>query len=359
MTRFHDAEYWEARLKQLLESREPENLHLDYKERRSLMPSGRGGGGIDKEKRADDVSKDVTSFLNSDGGTLIYGIPETTDANSTGGTPIPIENWAEIGFSRGEITKETIENLITSNIQPKPGANLFRITEVPWHKRLVFVVEVAPGIGDVWQAKDKRYYKRFHYKAEPMEHYEINMVRSRNRGPNLKMVFGLNGRWEKLSPFFATDKVTLHLGLRNDADLVAETALLELGIPRKINIFKIKGELDPFIQVRDRALRGIVDGDREMDWDWFECRWPVRNEEWKHLEYPIFKALDPIEICKVRLEGRFSSTPPADTDPIFGWLAWRVQTPNATPKEGVTTLVLKSHKDALEFEEFEGSFEII
>ena len=355
MTEFHDAEYWETRLKQLLEDQEPESLHLEYKEGRSLMLSGRGGRG--KEKRADDVSKDVTSFLNSDGGALIYGIPETKDANSTGGTPIPIGNPDEIGFCRDDMTKETIENLITSNIHPKPHATLFQITEVPWHERLVFVVEVAVGIGDVWQANDKRYYQRSHYKSEPMEHYQINMVRNRNIGPNLKMVFGLSERWEKkLSTLYTDDSVTLHLGLRNDANVIAETALLELGIPRKAKDFELEGELGPFTQARGRTLRGTGLYDIEMDW--YECRWPVRNGRWKNLEYPIFKTVDPIEICQVPLEGPFYGRPPGD-DRGFGYLAWRIQTPQATPKEGVKTIVLRSREDVLGLEEFVGSFEII
>ena len=34
---------------------EPENLHLDYKDKRNcLLPRGRGGGGIDRQKRAED-----------------------------------------------------------------------------------------------------------------------------------------------------------------------------------------------------------------------------------------------------------------------------------------------------------------
>ena len=86
----------------------------------------------------------------------------------------------ETGFRRGEVAKETVEDLITSNIQPRPGPGLFQVTEVPFCDRIVIVVEVAVGLGNVWQAKDKKYYKRFNYKAEPMDHYEIDMVRNRS-----------------------------------------------------------------------------------------------------------------------------------------------------------------------------------
>ena len=179
----------------MLEEQRPEDLHLDYKEKRSLLPVTRGGGGIDKKKRAEDLSKDVSSFLNSDGGVLVYGVPESDSIDDTGGTPI--HGGPDIGFNRGDIDKEAIENLITSNIQPRPSPDLFQVSEVPYvDGKLVFIVEVAIGLGDVWQAKDKRYYKRFQYKAEPMEHYEIKMVQERHQGPDLKLVFGINDRWE-------------------------------------------------------------------------------------------------------------------------------------------------------------------
>ena len=252
MTEFHDSEYWQNELKLLLEAQEPENLHLDYKGRESLMPAGRGGSRIDKQKRSEDVGKDVTAFLNSDGGTIIYGVPETEDPTATDGAPVPTGNSGNVGFSRGEMDKETIENLITSSIQPKLGADLFQITEVSFDERMVFVVEIGVGIGDVWQAKDKKYYRRFHYKAEPMEHYEVNMVRSRSLGPTLKMVFGFDERWATSVIKDDVEEVAIFLGIRNDADTVAETALLELGIP-KANVFPgdAPEEVGPFTRGRD------------------------------------------------------------------------------------------------------------
>ena len=182
MDPFIEVDSWAELLERMLAEQRPEDIHLDYKDARSLLPIARGGSGVDKQKRREDISKDVSSFLNSDGGVLVYGVPESQDPNSPGGAPIP--GGPEIGFKRGEIDKETVENLITSNIQPKLDPNLFRVTEVPYGNtdRIVIVVEVALGIGDVWQAKDKRYYKRFPYKAEAMEHYEINMVRERSLG---------------------------------------------------------------------------------------------------------------------------------------------------------------------------------
>ena len=64
----------------------------------------------------------------------------------------------ELGFKKGEVNKEQIEDLITGNISPRPGPDQFRITEASIGKNSVFVVQVQVGTGEVWQAKDKRYY---------------------------------------------------------------------------------------------------------------------------------------------------------------------------------------------------------
>ena len=135
MVPFQSETRWEAQLKRMLDDEKPEDAHLDYKGPESLLPPGRGGGGLDRQKRAEDISKDVSSFLNSDGGVLVYGVPESEDPNRTGGSPNI--SGPEIGFPRGEVNKETIEDLITSNIQPRPGPDLFQVTEVPYRDRIV------------------------------------------------------------------------------------------------------------------------------------------------------------------------------------------------------------------------------
>lgn len=214
---------------------EVEGCHLDYKDKGSLLLSSKERRGTTNQKRAEDVSKDVSSFLNLDGGVLVYGVPETHDLSVTGGSPIP--GGIDIGFAREEIKKETIENLITSNIQPRPGPDLFQVTEVPYGNdgRVVLIVEIGIGLGEVWQAKDKRYYRRFQFKAEPMEHYEIDMVRNRNVGPDLNLVFGINDRWETSmsnSEFLSQrgKEVQIHTGVQNAGDGVADSALIELGL---------------------------------------------------------------------------------------------------------------------------------
>ena len=330
MAQFHDSDWWSSEFKRLLEEQQPEDLHLDYKDKRSLLPHT-NGGGLNRQKRADDVSKDVSSFLNSDGGVLVYGVPETDDPNATGGTPaapIPVDSCDpdKIGFERGEITKETIEHLITDNIQPKPGPELFQIVEVEHEGRIVFIVEIAVGVGDVWQAKDKKYYRRSHYKSEPMEHYEINMVRDRDVAPNLKLVFGLDEYWNKERRKSGDgNNYTIHIGIQNDTNSVAEAALVELWIR---GFGKFGGEtsahdvtarqpLRQFQYIGYRHVRAYSGG---LRMDLYELSWPFDG-----LCRPIFRKVDPVHIS----EFDFVT---GEEQHHIGQLIWRIQAPGMKPK---------------------------
>ncbi|MDE0002303.1 MAG: ATP-binding protein [Rhodospirillaceae bacterium] len=320
MTQFHDSQWWSRELKRKIRDQEPENLHLDYKDKQGLLPPTKGGGGINKEKRATDVSKDVTSFLNSDGGVLIYGVPEDQGSASTGGAPVPITQSGLIGLQPGEIDKETIENLITSNIQPKPGPELFQIAEVEYDTRIVFIVEIAVGRGDVWQAKDKRYYKRFHYKAEAMEHYEIQLVRDRRHAPDLKLVFGLDNHWVKEKRSARLDKKhTLFVGIQNRSNPVVETALIELGV--SLTGFS-KQMIPPFRYIGNRTIEAEP---WNHDVDWYELTWPI-DGAYK----PIFKTVGPLSISEFSIPVEYSLI----DDYSIGQIFWRIQAPSMSPKMG-------------------------
>ena len=352
MTQFHSSEWWREQLQRMIGEQEPENLHLDYKEKRSLLPPSRGGGGIDKQKRADDISKDVSSFLNSDGGVLVYGVPETTDPSSTGGSPIPYDS--EIGFEREEISKEAIENLVTSNIQPRPGPELFQVTEAPYGNdgRLVFVVEVAVGVGEAWQAKDKRYYKRFEYKAEPMEHYEINMVKDRFLGSNLSLIFGLDANWE--TDLWRSGRTKIEgneifslMGIQNFGNEVAESALIEVcinvatGDVRWSRIYEgqfPEGIFPPGFQPMGIRKVRCFDGgaDRSLAEGLTvacsQVAWNPANSGLAGTYAPIFKTEAPFPIGRLNIgQGPVSHS----YDHPFAYYFWRLQAPKMKSKLGI------------------------
>ena len=346
MVQFHTTDWWARELDRMLQDQTPEDLHLDYKERRSLVPPGRGGnGGIDKPKRAEDISKDVSAFLNSDGGVLAYGVPESMSPGDTGGSPVP--GGADVGFARGEIDKETIENLITSNIQPKPSADLFQVVEVPYgsYDRLVFIVEVAAGFGDVWQAKDKRYYKRAQFKSEPMEHYEINMVRDRRVGPDLRLVFGLNHQWdtnltESECSLHEGEEIRIHVGVQNAANIAAESALIELGLYPVDQQSKMKMRQEEIPEgllpecFEAVGLRTVRSGDsRDLPVVWNQLCWNGSNTRLAGRYGPIFRTASPFPVAEIPMAGvhvKFYHQPTH-----YALLCWRLQAPGMRPRKGV------------------------
>jgi hypothetical protein len=332
----------------MLANQEPESLHLDYKAKEALLLSQ----GTSREKRALDVSKDVSAFLNSDGGTIIYGVREATNGQQR----LPVQfDPALDGFSPTDLSKEDVENLITSNIQYRPGPELLCITEAQLSKRLVFVVDIAKSYQGAFQAKDKRYYKRFNFKAEPMEHYEIEDVRRRATSPNLELLFGLTDTWrpniqEQLDYQTKQENVTIHVGLRNRGQVVAETCLLELGL-RKYNL---PTPLPlPFEHAQARSLR--IDG-HDAEVPWYLCRWTPQNFERRYT--PLFPAVDPVYVTGFTFQVPQGTYSGPHQGVILGVIYWRIQAPNMLPKVGGHFLKYSHFTDTLSLEPSSQSVEV-
>jgi len=141
----------------LITDKTPEDLHLDYKD----------SAALDKNNRHE-ISKDISSFANSDGGIIIYGIAEKDNFPLVG----------DVGVDHTKFSRETLENIISSNISPRIDG--IRIFPIPISETTsIYVVEIPRSDRAPHQAKDKKYYKRFNFKSEAMEDYEINDVRNR------------------------------------------------------------------------------------------------------------------------------------------------------------------------------------
>lgn len=186
MKPFHD---WSVELPKMLDRQEPESSQLEYKRKDALLPSGK----TNREQRAQEISKDVSAFLNSNGGTIVYGIRENPVGKQR--YPAPFDPQQD-GFTPLEMSKEDLERLITSNIQNRPSPSLFCITPVMISNRYVFVVDIAKSYQGVFQAKDRKYYQRFNFESVPMEHYEVEDVRRRAISPDLMITLGFTDTWE-------------------------------------------------------------------------------------------------------------------------------------------------------------------
>ena len=144
-----------------------EDIHLDYK----------AAGALDKkdEKKRTEITKDVSAFANSDGGVIVYGVSEVDHRPK------------EISPIDGRIyTKEWLENVI-QQIQPRiEDLNVYPI-RVDDIGQSIYVVKIPRSSNAPHMARDKRYYKRFNFKSETIEDYEVKDLFNRVSIPNLEI----------------------------------------------------------------------------------------------------------------------------------------------------------------------------
>ncbi|MEN0054482.1 MAG: ATP-binding protein [Mucilaginibacter sp.] len=166
--------YNEDYLKALISERTEENLHLDFK----------ASGALDKSnsnKTKDNISKDVSAFANADGGVVIYGLKEDKENKHIVNQIEPID--------RNYISKEWVEQIIQTSIQPKIEGIQIHPIEINGDKeKVVYVVEV-PQSNTAHQSNDQRYYKRHNFNNLPMYDHEIRDVRNRAAHPKIALEF--------------------------------------------------------------------------------------------------------------------------------------------------------------------------
>jgi len=136
-----------------------ESLHLEYKSSRAISDGKRH-----------EIAKDVSAFANSDGGMLIYGIREINH--------LPLE--IDEGVDHKKFSREWLEQVITSNIHPRIDG--LWIIQIPLSDQAsAFTIEIPKSFrGPHQEQHSKRYYKRFNFKSEPMEDYEIRDISNRS-----------------------------------------------------------------------------------------------------------------------------------------------------------------------------------
>ena len=148
-------EYSQADIQSLIDNNVEESVHLDFKAAPALDKS---------ERKKEEISKDVSSFANSDGGIIVYGISENK------------EHCADaFSFVDGnEFTKEWLEQVINSKINQRiDGIEIFSFRFENSIAKTVFVVKIPRSSSAPHMCSDHRYYRRFNFSSVPMEEYEV------------------------------------------------------------------------------------------------------------------------------------------------------------------------------------------
>jgi hypothetical protein len=134
-----------------------ESLSLEYKDSRVLE---------NKVYQQGELFKDVSAFANSAGGILIFGMRES------GHLPIGTDD----GVDPSKIKREWLENILMANIEPKIEGLCVKpiLLRSKGTGNVAYVLEIpqAKSRGP-HQGPEHKYYKRYNFKAEPMEDYEV------------------------------------------------------------------------------------------------------------------------------------------------------------------------------------------
>lgn len=217
----------------LISNKIEESLNLEYKSADALKNT---------ENNKKEISKDVSSMANSSGGIIIYGIKEYDSQSEHLPEEItPIE--------RKEVSKEWLEDVITSNIYPKIEDLKIHPVKLENENQVVYVVEI-PQSTTAHQARDQRYYKRYNFKSQPMYDYEIRDVMNRSKHPQIEIEFYIK-KYKKLGemPYYIpsaslleTNRIKkevkieyyLKFDLANNGSVLANYITVEIELPKNI-----------------------------------------------------------------------------------------------------------------------------
>lgn len=147
---------------------EEESYQLEFKSSRDLLQQN-------PNKFFDELSRDVSAFLNSEGGTLIIGIEEATRKDEKrAGKAVDLSE----GVPRSQCRGDRLSNAICDRIHPSVSSYV-QVYPVTIGQRvgedlLAFVVKVVRGI-TAYQAADKRYYARRSFSIDAMDDKDIRL----------------------------------------------------------------------------------------------------------------------------------------------------------------------------------------
>lgn len=164
-----EPEWTRERIQKLIDDKIEEGTHLDYKAAAALART-------DSKKL--EMTKDISAFANSDGGTIVYGVQEFREEDKKH-LPEKIDAIDGRDYSR-----EWLDQIV-SQISPKiDGVQIFPVRVGPEEWHAAYVVEIPKSL-TAHQARDLRYYKRYNFQSEAMQDYEIRDVMNRRRNPKL------------------------------------------------------------------------------------------------------------------------------------------------------------------------------
>ena len=226
-------------LLQLIANRQEEGFQLDFKRADALQQT-------DPKKR--EISKDVSAFANSAGGTIVYGIAESDDEPHLASDLSPIDTKA--------FSKESLDQVINSRIQPRIAGIIINPVELRTKDPGKFAYVVAiPESTTAHQASDKKYYRRFNFESVPMEDYEVRQTMNRASRPAYKIVLNPTS----VNRRNTETKFRFQGILQNETEIVGHDVSAVLFVPRSLVHQPDKYTIDYFGVPYTRIVGDYVD----------------------------------------------------------------------------------------------------
>lgn len=189
----------EANIEKMIAVGQEEDMNLEFKACDALQKT---------EPKKNEISKDVSAFANSDGGTIIYGIKELRHVASE----------IEDGFDSREISKEWLDQVINSRIQPRISGVRISAIKRRTTRKYLYVVDIPKSMRP-HQAYDKKFYRRYNFESVPMNEYEIKDIYNRQEAPQVEANISIRSASQ------------LSVRLVNSGQVLAQNVYLELCVP--------------------------------------------------------------------------------------------------------------------------------
>lgn len=165
-------EWTEDDILSLIHNKVGEGTRLEYKACDALGKTD----GVKKE-----ISRDVSAFANSAGGTIIYGVTENSAHE-----PEKIDS----GFDPSDISGEWLEQVINSIIERRINGVI--INPVALSKtnpgKVLYVVYIPESKLAPHMAADDRFYRRFNFQRIRMKEYEVRNLMRQEHYPSREIV---------------------------------------------------------------------------------------------------------------------------------------------------------------------------
>jgi hypothetical protein len=230
-----------ADLERLVLEAVQESLTLDYKDARSLGKTS---------PARNELCKDVSAFANSAGGQIIYGIEEQ------GPRPIRVQDSDSV--NPAEITREWIEQVIDSNVQPRIQNLVVQSIDVA-PGRVAYVITIPQATTYApHQAPDNKYYYRQNFQSVPMEDYQVRDTMRRATTPELfvelSFASGKEIQLEYASYANLSKPITLVASIGNRSPQPALHVVVQLGIDANLSIHT----LGDFVSLKQNWVQWIL-----------------------------------------------------------------------------------------------------